>query len=870
MDYKQKHLFNKADNVSLIEEIARLSPKIQGGHFNELLGNSSNLLPHWKTFFEHLDSSALADLDQRVLDLNQQIRDNGISYNVYADENGPQRPWSIDLFPLIIDPNTWQEIESGILQRARLLEAIISDTYGQQTLLKEGLIPPALIQGHPGYLRAMQGLSLKSSKYLHIIAFDLARDQNGKWSVLSQRTQAPSGLGYLLENRNLIARQFPKAYEQMQITPLTKAYRNLIDSLKLESSAGLNAHIALLTPGTYNETYFEHAYLARYLGLTLVEGGDLTVRDRHLFLKTVRGLEPIHILLKRLDDEFLDPLELRADSTLGIPGLLQAIRAGNVILANAPGSGFLESPALLGFLPAISERLLNEKIALPAMDTWWCGEKAALNAAIPNLKNTVIKPTYPRGTGHNEHESVLGINLSPSQLDEWLRRISIQPEEHTVQTFIPLAQMPTWTKNLSSNGLPSIASRSYMLRVFALSNGVNSWQILPGGLARIAFDELGIASMQSGGSSADVWVQTNRNQQKLEPLLVSQNTYPAPILRKRLVTSRAAENLYWFGRYTERSENTLRLAQFYLSNINSESNFSIPLWYWLEELCKQYGLVPNGVPGNFDQGDIRHRVFERTLINSLNHHENTTSIGFNLLAMKRTASNVRERLAQEQWSTINQSIEEFEKNCQKATTYKDFSSSLVIDALKDVSTALAAITGAQTDRMTRDDGWQLLMIGRHIERLLFFTNILDSAFTNGLLNNLDIDYSGFTALLYLFDSTITFHAQHQQSREIAPLVSLLVLDEENPRSLARVTKSLRSRLSKLAGTPRGHPDQLSNRVPNLQSYDLQELSVANQIGQFSELKNCLNDCSLATLHVADEISAKYFNLIYANEYSVQT
>jgi uncharacterized circularly permuted ATP-grasp superfamily protein/uncharacterized alpha-E superfamily protein len=869
VDYQQKHLFNKFDNASLVEEIARLSLKFRGSHYNELLGNSPNLLPHWKTFFEQLGSSALNDLDQRMLDLNQKIRDNGISYNVYADENGPQRPWSIDLFPLIIDPNTWQEIESGILQRSRLLEAIISDTYGQQTLLKEGLIPPSLIQGHPGYLREMQGISLKSSKYLHIIAFDLARAPNGKWSVLSQGTQAPSGLGYLLENRNLIARQFPKAYEQMQIAPLMNVYRNLIDSLKLESSAGFNAHIALLTPGPYNETYFEHAYLARYLGLTLVEGGDLTVRNRHLFLKTVRGLELVHILLKRLDDEFLDPLELRADSTLGIPGLLQVIRAGNVILANAPGSGFLESPALLGFLPAISERLLNEKIALPAMDTWWCGEKAALNAAIPNLKNTAIKPTYPRGTGHQEFESSLGVNLSQAQLDEWAMRIAIQPEEHTIQTFIPLAQTPTWTKNLYSN-ISSIESRSYMLRVFALSNGANSWQILPGGLARIAFDELGITSMQRGGSSADVWVQTNRNQPNLEPLLTVQNTNSAPILRKRLVTSRAAENLYWFGRYTERSENTLRLAQFYLTNINSESNFSISLWCWLEELCKQYGLVPNGVPGNFDQGDIRHRVFERTLISSLNHHENTTSIGYNLLAMKRTASNVRERLAQEQWSTINQSIKEFEKNCQKVTIQNDFSGTLVLDALKDVSIALAAITGAQTDRMTRDDGWQLLMIGRHIERLLFFTNILNSTFTNGLLNNLAIDYSGFTALLNLFDSTITFHAQHQQSREIAPLISLLVFDDENPRSLARVTKALRSRLSKLAGATRGHPDQLSNRVPNLQSYNLQVLSVANQIGQFPELKKCLDDCSLATLNVADEISTKYFNLVYSNKYSVQT
>ena len=467
MDSSQAEPLNINSASSLLDEIGKLSPKAQDGHYDELRGNTEDLLTHWKNFFEQLEPTGLADLDQRTQELNRQVRDNGITYNVYADENGPQRPWSVDLFPLIIATDAWQEIESGILQRARLLEAIITDVYGQQNLLEEGLIPPALVQGHPGYLRAMHGVNPAGNKHLHIIAFDLARAPDGKWSVISQRTQAPSGLGYLLENRNLIARQFPKAYESMRIAPLANAYRDLVDTLKLQSSAGSNAHIALLTPGPYNETYFEHAYLARYLGLTLVEGGDLTVRDQHLFLKTVRGLEPVHVLLKRLDDEFLDPLELRSDSTLGIPGLLQAIRAGNVIMANAPGSAFLESPALLGFLPGISEYLLNEKIQLPAMDTWWCGERAALESAIPNLGHSAIKPTYPQSFGHENYESELGGSLSQAQLDEWVGKITRQPDEHTVQTYIPLAQMPTWLNAFNINDASLIEPHSYMLRVFA-------------------------------------------------------------------------------------------------------------------------------------------------------------------------------------------------------------------------------------------------------------------------------------------------------------------------------------------------------------------------------------------------------------------
>ncbi len=869
MDSSQAEPLKDAPASSLIDEICRLSPKAQVGHFDELRGNTNGLLPHWQTFFEQLEPTGLADLDHRTQELSRQVRDNGITYNVYADEYGPQRPWSVDLFPLIITTEAWQEIERGILQRTRLLEAIIKDAYGPQNLLKEGLIPPALVQGHPGYLRAMHGVEPAGNKHLHIIAFDLARAPDSTWSVISQRTQAPSGLGYLLENRNLIARQFPKAYEQMHIAPLANAYREFIDTLKSQSPAGKNTHIALLTPGPYNETYFEHAYLARYLGLTLVEGGDLTVRDQHLFLKTVRGLEPVHVLLKRLDDEFLDPLELRADSTLGVPGLLQAIRAGNVIMANAPGSAFLESPALLGFLPGISEYLLNEKIQLPAMDTWWCGERAALESAIPNLGHSAIKPTYPFSVGHENYESALGGNLSQAQLDEWVGKITRQPDEHTVQTYIPLAQMPTWLNAFNLNDASLIEPHSYMLRVFALSNGVDSWQILPGGLSRISTNDSGIASMQRGGSSADVWVQ-----KPLENRVSDSAPQPMPSenyeVRKRLVTSRAAENLYWFGRYTERSENILRLAKLYLENINSDYTPSKSMWVWLEKLCEQYGLVPEGVPTNLDHEEVRHRIYERTLIDSLSSLDHATSVGFNLGAMKRTASNVRERLSPEQWSTINYCIENFQADCHKATAYQDFSSSLAIDALNRASRALAAITGAQIDRMTRDDGWQLLAIGRHIERLSFLTSALDLAITSGLLFNPKLDDSGFIALLTLFDSTITFHAQHQQSREIGALVDLLVLDDENPRSLAWVSKALRSRLSKLAGTERNHPDELTRSVTNLQDYSLNMLITVNQNGNLQNLRNCLANCSQAAWNVSDEISARYFNLIHSNKYRVQT
>ena len=333
----------------------------------------------------------------------------------------------------------------------------------------------------------MHGVRPAGGTHLHIAAFDMARDPAGDWWVVSQRTQAPSGLGYLLENRLIISRMFPEAFGDLKVQRLAASYRALVDGLRAMCPGGNDARVVLLTPGPYNETYFEHAYLARYLGLTLVEGSDLTVRDQHLYLKTLQGLEPVHGILKRLDDEFLDPLELRSDSRLGVPGLLQAIRAGNVLVANAPGSAFLESTALLGFLPALSRHLLGEELKLPSLATWWCGERAAMEAVLPQLGERVIKPTYiAAGPG-----TVLGKSLSRREIDEWAGRIVREPDEHTIQAYQPLSQMPTW-----KNG--RIAPRSLMLRVFAVSDGPQSWRVLPGGLTRIAGQSLDIASMQRG------------------------------------------------------------------------------------------------------------------------------------------------------------------------------------------------------------------------------------------------------------------------------------------------------------------------------------------------------------------------------------
>jgi uncharacterized circularly permuted ATP-grasp superfamily protein/uncharacterized alpha-E superfamily protein len=862
VDSSSNNLFDAQGQERPAELAASLAWPAQPGHFDELRGVvpssgspaargaavDAPLTADWAAFFDQLGREGFDDLDRRTALLQRQLRDNGVTYNVYADAANPQRPWSLDLFPLIVSPDSWRQIETGVLQRVRVLDSVMADVYGPQRLLAQGLLPPALVQGHPGYLRAMHGHTPLGGTHLHITAFDLVRGNDGNWWIMSQRTQAPSGLGYLLENRLAISRLFPQAFESLHVQRLAATYSAMLEGFKRMSPAGADTRTVLLTPGPYNETYFEHAYLARYLGIALVEGSDLTVRDERLYLKTLKGLEPVHALIKRLDDQYLDPLELRPDSRLGVPGLLQAIRAGNVLVANAPGSAFLESPALLGFLPALARQLLNEELQLPAVPTWWCGERAALDAALPELAHSVIKPTYGDSRGRSAFDAVLGRSLSRRGLDEWAGRILRQGDEHTVQRYLPLSQMPTWSAG--PDGTPRITPRSVMLRVFAISDGPRSWRVLPGGLARMVSAQHSMVSMQRGGSSADVWVRTVGEVDRTT-LLPQPQSPTASVRHRRVVTSRSAENLFWLGRYAERAENTLRLARVTLSALNGEDQSLAPLLAWLHALCEDSALVLPAVPSPLQA----RRVFERSLIAGLADADTVQSLGYNLRATRLAASAVRERLSQEHWNLIVQAEETFMGGCAERARAGDFPALEALRLLDATSTHLAAITGAQTDRMTRDDGWRLLSVGRFVERQGFLAHALDRAVATGAVATT----GGFEAVLSLFDSSITFHANYQQGRELAALLDLLVLDRDNPRSLGWIAHTLAGRLAKLAGEAKTADTPLARDVVQPSLWPLEALCTTDADGGHAFLLERLQACVQSTYALSDAIGAIYFS-----------
>ena len=467
------------------------------GVYDEMCAAPGVLRPHWDVFINSLSALGGQELARRWRTARQRIRENGVTYNVYGDPLGMDRPWNLDAIPLVIPRSEWSQIEEGLIQRARLLNFILADLYGPQRLLRRGLIPPGLVFANPGFWRPCHGLQVSGNTYLHLLAVDLARGPDGDWWVISDRTQAPSGAGYSLENRIVMAETFPDLFREFHVKRLASFFRSFRDTLlRLSPRTRDNPRVVLLTPGPFNETYFEHSYLARYLGFTLVQGGDLTVRDNRVFLKTLDGLKRVDVILRRVDDSFCDPIELRSDSFLGVAGLVEAVRAGSVTVANALGSGLIETSAFMPFFPGLCRQLLGEGLKLPTAATWWCGQPKALRYVLDNLDFLVVKPAFPS----KGMEPVFGGKLGAEERSRLISRINESPHEFAGQELLNLSTVPVWSEERG------LTPRRVVLRVYLAAEG-ESWVVIPGGLARVSSSiDTPVVSMQRGGGSKDTWV----------------------------------------------------------------------------------------------------------------------------------------------------------------------------------------------------------------------------------------------------------------------------------------------------------------------------------------------------------------------------
>ncbi|AET94302.1 hypothetical protein BYI23_D007920 (plasmid) [Burkholderia sp. YI23] len=842
------------------------------GHWDELRDPSGQLREPWRHFFELLGEQGIARLGDGVAAVAQQIRDNDITYNVYAD-NGKPRAWSLDLLPLIIDEHEWAAIERGVAQRARLMEAIVADVYGPQTLLHRGLLPSALVFGHPGYLRAMKGFMPSTGSFLQIVAVDLARSPSGAWTVIAHRTEVPSGLGYVLENRLIVASLFADPFRAMRVSRLAPIYSQLIATIAQGARATMREdeggrddasndapHIALLSPGPFSETWFEHVFLARYLGVTLVEGKDLTVRHDKLYLKTLAGLSRVHAVLRRLDDAFCDPVELRADSTIGVPGLLQVMRAGNVMVSNVPGAGFTESPALNAFLPGIAKALLDETLELPTVPTWWCGEEAARSEAFERLDSALLAPTWPGA----QADQAPGIDAGVQRLAAWKARIERAPDVFTVQENLPFSTTPRFHDD-------ALGARPCVLRAYAIANIDGSWSVMPGGFTRLAADKRATVSMQFGGSSVDTWVMSSQpgGSVSLRPAPMK----PGDLRKHRTVSSRAAENLFWAGRYSERAENNVRLCRLLLGMLDGSD--AEALFPTLTELASQCGLIA-------PDDKLAHatpQAFERALVAGLPETSRATSIGSNLADQARASGEIRDRLSTDHWRTILASRNDFRDALARVAFAdaeaegvvrigRDYDRLMLASALEHLATQLCAISGAQGDRMTRDEAWRLIFIGRHIERVSTMATFLRVVAERGTLAS----PAAFDLLLQLFDSTLTYRSLYPGRLEVPALIDLIVVDETNPRGLYGVYARLRTKLDEIAAAAGGARRAQAMRFADLLVQadalpDLAALCDVREDGRHDALIALCDRLVASASAASNEVSARYFS--HANTLAAQ-
>ena len=790
--------------------------------YDEMLSASGMVRPHWRQFFIHLDSVSPEEMRHRLDFVDRRIQENGVTYNVYADPNGSDRPWALDPLPLIIAADEWRQVAAAVAQRAQVLNGILADLYGEQRLLAGGLLPPALVYGQHGYLWPCRGIRPANGTWLHAYAADLARSPDGRWWVIADRTQAPSGAGYALENRLIVSRVFPELFRDLRVQHLADFFRTLQDSLAEMAPVdpGEQPHVVLLTPGPYNETYFEHAYLARYLGFPLVEGQDLTVRGDTVFLKTLRGLKRVHVILRRQDDIFCDPLELRGDSALGIPGLLNAARAQRVVVANALGSGLLGSGALMGFLPAICRKLLGEELAIPSVATWWCGERPALDYVRENLDDLVIKPAYPT----QRFDPVFGSELEGAARIEMLRRIEARPHAYVAQEIVNLSQSPTWSRSHERR----LLARGTGLRVYAVATA-DGYAVMPGGLARVASAaNARVISMQRGGSSKDAWVLTDG--QVSEFSLLKPSLSVGDLVRAGAnLSSRVVENLFWLGRYSERFDATARLLRVAIARVVEAAGEATPAQQAVIELAEGLHVLE---PLD-DDDDDRAMPNDQRLLRAVYDPDRPGSLAGSIRHLMWSATHVRERLSLDHWHSLNKLQRDLQAAQKRQPSLPE-----AVAFIDRVLMASSSLTGFAMDNMTRDDGWRFLIAGRRLERLDFLASAigsflrLPSARTAGALE----------WLLELTDSIITYRSRYSRPPELLPVIDLIVFDDSNPHAVVFQMSAIQRYLDRMGKDLGDMPENLLvEALGRLRGVDLERFAGLD----FGECRVCSPCADLA-------------------------
>ncbi|ASY64289.1 protein containing domains DUF404, DUF407, DUF403 [Sinorhizobium sojae CCBAU 05684] len=705
------------------------------GVADEMLDPNGNVRPVWQRLLSTLGRMDETELANRFARADRYLRDAGVFYRAYGKEN-TERSWPLSHIPVLIDEVEWAAVSAGLVQRAELLERVAADIYGDNRLVREGLLPPALIASNPQFLRPLVGVRPADGHFLHFCSFEIGRGPDGNWWVLSDRTEAPSGAGFALENRVATARAFSDLYAETHAHRLASFFGAFRDTLQARRQHP-DDRIAVLSPGIANETYFEHAYIARYLGFMLLEGEDLTVVGGRVMVRTVAGLKPVGVLWRRLDASFADPLELNQSSHIGTPGIVAALRAGSVSIVNALGSGILETRALLAFMPAICRQLLGEEQKLPSIATWWCGQESEREHVAGNIEGMVIGPAYStRPFFDDDGQSVLGASLRDTAKTSVAQWLATDGGKLVGQEVVTLSTTPAWVRG-------RLTPRPMSLRVFAARTR-DGWQIMPGGFARIGSgDDVAAIAMQSGGTAADVWIVSDKPVERMS-LLPAEESFTRNLPGS--LPSRAADNLFWLGRYIERAEGALRILRAWHSRFAEAADPDMPL---LKDVSEYLAVL-----------DVKTR------------QPVPDSLVSDIASALFSAGNIRDRFSPDGWLALNDLLKTARKFHATVQAGDDASHAMTILLRK-----LAGFAGLVHENMYRFTGWRFLSIGRHIERGLHMTRLL------GHMSGPDAPDGAYDMLLEIGDSVMTHRRRYNVNTAAVTVTDLLALDPLNPRSV---------------------------------------------------------------------------------------
>ncbi|HWV55135.1 circularly permuted type 2 ATP-grasp protein [Pseudorhodoplanes sp.] len=716
---------------------------------DELIGPDGRPRRAWLNFLHQLsaDEQSLAAVDRHLQDI-------GVSYRVHGESR--ERSWPMSRLPLLIEDEEWNAIAAGVTQRARVIEAMLADVYGEGRLVKDGILPAALVSGSNEFLRPLVGVEPPGGRWLHLYAVDLGRGPDGRWWVLGDRAQAPSGAGYALENRLVMSRALPTGYRRMNVRRLAPFFRGFRSTLA-DAADRSAPRICLLTPGPYSQTYFEQAYLARYLGFLLLEGDDLVVHDGLTHVRTIAGLKRADVIWRFVDSEWVDPIELNGQSRLGIPGLISALRHGGTVVANMPGAGFAESRALMSVMPQIASSLIGEDLAFPNIATWWCGDPASRRRVLDNFEGMAISGAFVGNLpALNGASQVLPADLNEAQRSALREAIEERGIDFVGQEVVQLSTTPVWSGE-------QLVPRPFVLRVFAAATA-NGWDVMPGGFCRIsAQPDARAISMREGVQSADVWVLSSKPVAPETLLPTAADIHIQRILGN--IPSRAADNLFWYGRYLERAEATLRVVRCLCARAIDMDVASGNVPATIEKLARQlvaWGAVPE------ELADASTLVIARTALAD----ENAYGSGLSGVRMARNAGSViRERISVDA-SKLSRRLDELLSDVGELPSETD-----VLDAADRALNILSALSGLAQENMNRNAGWRFLEIGRRIERAINTCRLV-RMFASDDATAEDLD-----AMLDLIDCQITYRSRYMTGIALAPVRDMAMLDPYNPRSV---------------------------------------------------------------------------------------